>query len=216
MSAALISVFILVSSLALLGLWFRQACRAILQSPKKKEFSPAVASVVRPGTMPDSAEARGADPLWVGLEHDYRALTYLLGKTSKGPAARACYNHALLRLDFHLLRFAMRARYLLGADYWRAGLEEMAGVLTYFANVVGERLQVSLNLLEPCWAAAGDRSAPALAMCSYCKQVAFPTGDHAGKWMGAQRYLALGGQRAVALTHGVCPDCLDHLVRRAA
>jgi len=220
MPAEVISAFILASSALLVFFWLRSACHSILNKPFGKDYGAEVARAIRfeyitlrkllgeePARVTDCGSRMAA------LERDYKALTYLLRKTTTVP--RNGYSHAehLLILDFHLLRLWARLKVFLAVDNWRTSLLEMTSILAYFGQVVGQRMHSSVSLFQPHFAMAGEAPPPHLGMCSYCRNVRVSTGRAAGKWVTAEKYYKLGGSGSVVLSHGICDQCLQHVVK---
>ncbi len=93
-------------------------------------------------------------------------------------------------------------------------LADMTQVLEYFTQVVGQRLQASMSVFTA--VPAGGGSAPLLGMCSYCRYVRPATENSTEKWIPTDRYRQMGGTTGVVLSHGICPECFDHLVKPAS
>jgi hypothetical protein len=223
MSAEFVSAFILVSSAGLVFFWLRSACQTILRTRFAQDYGVEVARGVpveyhqiRTLLRESPATLAGCDDPLDSLERDYKALTYLLRKTSTTPVGHYSSSERLLILDFQLLRFWVRLKCLLALNNWRTGLLEMATILEYFGNVLGQRLRTSLNLLAPQPAMAGTASGPFVNACSYCRNVCFPAGRSGARWVTAKKYLRLGGEKGVILSHGICPPCLRNIVRQPA
>ena len=145
--ATLVSVLILVVSASMLVFWLRSASRSILRERFAQNYSAEVAEAnqleflaVRkalsdgPEGSVDYANSLGA------LERDYEALTYLLRNAATVNVGRYTRRERLLVLDFQLLRVWVRMKRVLGLSSWQSGLVEMATILEYFGNVVGQRL----------------------------------------------------------------------------
>lgn len=147
MSATFVSVFILISSLALLFLWARSVTRSILETPFQQDYSREVAEANRleflnvrqalGGELDQSSDFRDA---LSALERDYEALSYLLRNAATLHVGRYTRAERLLIFDFHLLRVWARFSRLLGFQAWRSSLRRMTTILEYFGNVVGQRL----------------------------------------------------------------------------
>jgi hypothetical protein len=140
-------VLILGVSAFMLVFWLRSASRSILRERFEQNYSAEVAEAnnlefltVRsaladgPEDSLDYANSLGA------LERDYEALTYLLRNAATVHVGRYTRRERLLVLDFQLLRVWVRIKRTLGLSSWRSSLVEMATILEYFGNVVGQRL----------------------------------------------------------------------------
>jgi hypothetical protein len=142
--ATLVSVLILAISAFMLVFWLRSASRSILRERFEQNYSTEVAEANNleflsalsdgPEESLDYASSLGA------LERDYEALTYLLRNAATVHVGRYTRRERLLVLDFQLLRVWVRIKRTLGLSSWRASLVEMATILEYFGNVVGQRL----------------------------------------------------------------------------
>lgn len=217
-SSVFTSLFILGSSGVLLLFWLHTASRSLRRRSFEQDYAAEVTRAVylkyeslrqalRSGAGRPAAVR--ADALnW--LERDYQALQYLLQRTAASASGPHAHGLALLMFDFHLLRLWVRVMRLLSARAWRCGLAEMIGTLEYFGNVVGQRLQGSTRLLTPAW--LGPAEGPLLGICSYCRHVRV-TGESSGeRWVPAETYQQEGRPTPV-LSHGICPDCFEHLVK---
>lgn len=147
MSATFVSVFILVSSLAVLFFWLRAACRAILQEKFEQDYSENVAAAnqlefleIRRALQESPEDIANYTGALTALERDYEALTYLLGNAGTVDVGKYTRGERLLMLDFQLLRVWVRLKRLVGVREWRSNLLEMTEILSYLGNVMGQRL----------------------------------------------------------------------------
>lgn len=147
MSPTFISVSILVISGIGLLFWLRMACGSVLQKRFERDYSADVAEAnqleylaIGRALREYSDEIADYAELLNALERDYEALTYLLRNAATVHLGRYTQAERLLILDFQLLRVWVRVKRLLGWQSWRSGLIEMATVLEYFGNTVGQRL----------------------------------------------------------------------------
>jgi len=145
--ATLVSVLILVVSASMLVFWLRSASRSILRERFEQNYSAEVAEAnqleflaVRKALSDGSAEDADYASSLGALERDYEALTYLLRNAATVNVGRYTRRERLLVLDFQLLRVWVRMKRVLGLSSWQSGLVEMATILEYFGNVVGQRL----------------------------------------------------------------------------
>jgi hypothetical protein len=229
MSAVLVSLFILGASVAALVVWVHGACQAIYTTRFEQDYSEPVARALQlqyasvrqalwkkealggKPALSERSESNGKrDPLGA-LQRDYQALTYLMRRISCSRSGPYSNKLRLLRLDFQLLRLATGALRLLSADAWRATLVDMTRVLEYFSQVTGQRLQASASLFAA--VPAGGPGSTLLGICSYCRYVRTPAENSTEKWMPSESYQEKGGSTDVVLSHGICPECFDHLVR---
>lgn len=145
--ATLVSVLILVISAFMLVFWLRSASRSILRERFEQNYSAEVAEAnqleylaVRQALSDGSSEDADYAGSLGALERDYEALTYLLRNAATVNVGRYTRRERLLVLDFQLLRVWVRTKRTLGMSSWQSGLVEMATILEYFGNVVGQRL----------------------------------------------------------------------------
>lgn len=147
MSATVVSVFILGSSILLLALWLRSATQSILRQRFEHRYSEEVAEAnqleflaIREALRGNPAAVSEHDDVLDALERDYEALSYLLRNAATLHVGRYSPSERLLLLDFQLLRLRARIARALGVGNWRSVLLEMTTILEYFGNVVGQRL----------------------------------------------------------------------------
>jgi len=147
MSATVVSLFILLSSLALLVLWVKSATRSILRTDFQQDYSREVAEAnqlqflsIRQALQENSDQGDDFHGALSSLERDYEALSYLLRNAATLNVGRYTQAERLLVFDFQLLRAWVRFSRAVGWRSWRLGLLQMTGILEYFGNVVGQRL----------------------------------------------------------------------------
>ncbi|MFQ5695942.1 MAG: hypothetical protein ACE5HB_08130 [Terriglobia bacterium] len=146
MSATVVSFFILGFSAFGLLLWLRSAARSVLAHRFEQDYSTDVAEAnqleyleVR-RLLGRAAGVADYQELLTALQRDYEALTYLLRNAATLHVGRYTRAERLLILDFHLLRLWVGTKRAVGAETWRANVQEMVSILEYFGNVVGQRL----------------------------------------------------------------------------
>jgi hypothetical protein len=208
-------LLILASALAFLIFWFRQTCTWLLRNQpplesrqEELEAERAPVRVFRQALRSSFVGAADPRAQLAALEEDFRALGYLLRRTSPNRFLRHSRCEGMLILDFRLTRFALRLRTLLRRPDGQTGFERLYDILDYFTAVVRERLLAAVHSFEPLPVYAGG--APQLTVCSYCWHVR-PEAE--GKWVAARRFQQGSEAGAVVLSHGICPDCYEHLVR---
>jgi hypothetical protein len=197
--------------------WIHGACQAIYGTRFEQDYSASVvralqlqfASVRQTLRTKEVPAGQQRDPV-DALRRDYQALTYLMRRISCSRSGPYAAKLRLLRLDFQLLRLATGVLRLLSADAWRATLVDMTRVLEYFSQVTGQRLQASASLFA---AVPAGGSASLLGICSYCRYVRTPVEESSEEWMPSESYQEMGGSTEVTLSHGICPECFDHLVK---
>ncbi len=86
------------------------------------------------------------------------------------------------------------------------------GGLLVQALVVSEELRPPVDLFDFAALGVAARSRPILpmlTMCSSCQNVRFPpnSAEGSGEWITAEDYYRKGGDSAVHVSHGLCPEC---------
>ncbi|MGH9863319.1 MAG: hypothetical protein ACRD35_07845 [Candidatus Acidiferrales bacterium] len=147
MSAAFVSVSILVISMAMLVLWLRSASQSVLRRRFEQDYSAEVAEAnqlefltIRRALSSVPEEVADYRGMLAALERDYQALSYLLRNAATVHVGRYSRAERLLIMDFRLLAFSVLLSRTLGWRGWRSSLLEMTTILQYFGNVVGQRL----------------------------------------------------------------------------
>ena len=140
----IVSVLILVTSLALCLFYLQGTCRTILNREFQREYFRSVVNasrleflvvrdgINRPQGQVDYSEARTA------LTCDYLALTYLL-KNAVSVARKYSRQERLLMLYFRGVLMVLSVSHLLRLNEKRAILK-LTSILQYFANTLGERV----------------------------------------------------------------------------
>jgi hypothetical protein len=140
----IVSVLILVTSLALCLFYLQGTCRTILNREFQREYFRSVVNasrleflvvrdgINRPQGQVDYSEVRTA------LTCDYLALTYLL-KNAVSVARKYSRQERLLMLYFRGLLMVLSVSHLLRLNEKRAILK-LTSILQYFANTLGERV----------------------------------------------------------------------------
>lgn len=137
-----------------------------------------------------------------------------------GKEVRACYQRcfaAILDERLEFIRVMSRcdtpaARRRLWITMRPVQFRRRVGGLLVQALVVSEELRPPVDLFDCAAlgvAAASRPVLPMLTMCSCCQNVRFPPGsaECAGEWITAEDYYRNGGDTAVHVSHGLCPDC---------
>ncbi len=134
----LASVLISFVSLVLFVYWFRYTCVFLLQNRADGKFALAVAAANRLSFLEvrqrlSFVQASSAmDELQSALERDYQILHYLL-EHSSGQGYHSL-ERRLMTLDYKLMRLWYRLVRRSSTNQARLALEEMSGILGYFAQ----------------------------------------------------------------------------------
>jgi hypothetical protein len=142
----LVSLFILLFSLAALVYWLRDTIVTILDSQSATAEAVRLAEANRlefplvRQALEAAAELGQYGRLAESLRHDFLALTYLLRFAATVNVGRYSREEQLLVVDFHL----MRVLYTIGSTFSprlaRFALVEMTSVLEHFAGVMSRRM----------------------------------------------------------------------------
>ena len=139
-----VTTLVLTVSTALLFFYFQVACQKILRRRFTQEYFQTIVNANRLEflSLQRSIEDFGASVeysrLTVTLKRDFLVLTYLL-KNASNVYQRCTYEERLLILYFRVLYGCLVARHWLRLREDSAVLN-LAAILQYFANVVGERI----------------------------------------------------------------------------
>jgi hypothetical protein len=115
------SILITVVSLVLLTYWFRYSCLLLLRSHEQQP-----------------SEVQGdLDPVCRAVERDYRLLIYLC-RHAAGLADQSLEDRILI-LDFKLMRIWYRLTRTLAPTQARSALSEMAAVVAFLGQKIGEQ-----------------------------------------------------------------------------
>jgi hypothetical protein len=90
------------------------------------------------GAAPTALEAA-----YDGLDRDYRVVVYLLQHAANFQPSKESFEHWVLRCDYHLMGVWYHLTRSLSASLARRALLEMAAIINYMANSMGERVAVS-------------------------------------------------------------------------
>jgi hypothetical protein len=141
----LVGAIIAVSSLAFLLGWFRYSCGLILSAKPARDYTPEVAAANELGflevqqDLPHANERRALDTLRQRLERDYHLLSYLLAHSPALHTGSESFEQRMIMLDFELMKAYYVLASMLSRSVARRALQEMAQVVCYFANMMGQR-----------------------------------------------------------------------------
>ncbi len=132
-------------SLGLLIYWFRYTCRLILSAKPARDYTHEVAAANElrfleiQQDLPYVQGRRQLDDLQKTLERDYRLLSFLLGHTASLHAETDIVEQKMLMLHFNLVKTYYALVCVISQSKGRRAIQEMAGVVSHFANRMGER-----------------------------------------------------------------------------
>jgi hypothetical protein len=138
-------MFMIAVSVVLFVYWFRYTCLLILSARPARDYSAqvAIANELRypevQRALASATESGYLENLQNDLERDYRLLTYLLQHGARFQAVSQILEQRMLMLYFHIMKLRCALSRIAPVLERRKALEEMASVLGYFANQMGER-----------------------------------------------------------------------------
>ncbi len=144
-----VSIVILGFSVLLFLYWFRYTCLLILSTKTAKDYTTQVAAAnqlefpaIRAHLKHAVAEG-GMDSLQRSLEKDYQLLTGLLRHAAQFQVGGLSLEQRMLMVDYQAMKvwFALTRRFSKAA-YAQQALQEMADIVSHFANAMGERAAV--------------------------------------------------------------------------
>lgn len=135
-------------SLAFLACWFRYSCGLILRSRSSRTFATYVAELNGLSFLDIESQLSHSDggPLakWHdALVSDYRFISYLLFHASEYSFNEQSTEIRILMLDFAVLRLWFPVCRMFSEPLACGALREMAAILIYIANGMGERVAYS-------------------------------------------------------------------------
>jgi len=143
------SLIIIGFSVLLFLYWFRYSCLLILSTKTTRDYTTEVADANQlelpriQANLQSLASAEGLDGLRDSLDRDYRLITSLLRHAAEFEMGGVSIEERMLMVDFHVMRVAYAAAHRLSRfSYAQKALEEMADIVSHFANAMGERSAV--------------------------------------------------------------------------
>ena len=140
-----ISTIMIIVSTGLLIYWFRYSCRLILSAKPAHDYTEEVAAANElrfleiQQDLPFVRGRRQLDNLQKSLERDYRVLSFLLRHTEALHAETDFLEQNMLMLHFNLMKAYYALICAISQAKGRRAIQEMAKVVSHFANCMGER-----------------------------------------------------------------------------
>ena len=140
-----VSAIMIAVSVGLLIYWFRYTCRLILRARPARDYTQAVAAANElrfleiQMELPHVQGRLQLDNLQKTLERDYRLLSFLLRHTASLHAETDFVEQNILTLHFTLTKAYYAFVSAISQSEARRAIQEMAGVVSHFANRMGER-----------------------------------------------------------------------------
>jgi len=139
---AVISLIIIVVSLALFAYWFRYSCLLILSAQTTQDYAGVVAkasglSVLELQDELNSGQPVDLDQVQVALVQDYERVQRLLRRAHAIDDHLSAPERFMLQLDYRLMSVYARLTAAKRPEQARAALLEQCSILSHFANAAG-------------------------------------------------------------------------------
>jgi hypothetical protein len=137
----IVTLIITVSSVLMLGYWFRYSCLLILSAETTRDYAADIATANQLSFLQVQAELRDQQPadlnrLQASLDRDLAVVTYLIqnasGQGEWGMEAR------MLKLNYRLMSTWCSVSQRFSPEAGRRALDEMSMIVSHFANSLGE------------------------------------------------------------------------------
>jgi hypothetical protein len=138
----IVTLIITVSSVLMLGYWFRYTCLLILSAKTTRDYAADIAIANQLSFLQVQAELRDRQPadlnrLQASLDRDLAVVTYLIqnasGQGEWGMEAR------MLKLNYRLMSTWCSVSQRFSPEAGRRALDEMSMIVSHFANSLGEQ-----------------------------------------------------------------------------
>ncbi len=138
----IVTLIITVSSVLMLGYWFRYSCLLILSAETTRDYAADIATANQLSFLQVQAELRDQQPadlnrLQASLDRDLAVVTYLIqnasGQGEWGMEAR------MLKLNYRLISTWCSVSQRFSPEAGRRALDEMSMIVSHFANSLGEQ-----------------------------------------------------------------------------
>ena len=139
----IVTLGITVSSVLMLGYWFRYSCLLILSAETTRDYAADIATANQLSFLQVQAELRDQQPadlnrLQASLDRDLAVVTYLIqnasGQGEWGMEAR------MLKLNYRLMSTWCSVSQRFSPEAGRRALDEMSMIVSHFANSLGEQV----------------------------------------------------------------------------
>jgi hypothetical protein len=138
----IVTLVITVSSVLMLGYWFRYSCLLILSAETTRDYAADIAtanqlSFLQVRTELRSQQSNDLNRLQASLDRDLAVVTYLIqnasGQGEWGMEAR------MLKLNYSLMSTWCSVSQRFSPEAGRRALDEMSMIVSHFANALGEQ-----------------------------------------------------------------------------
>jgi len=138
----IVTLVITVSSVLMLGYWFRYSCLLILSAETIRDYASDIATANQLSFLQVQAELRDQQPadlsrLQASLDRDMAVVTYLIQHTS-GQGEWGMESR-MLQLNYRLMNTWCSVSQRFSPEAARRALDEMSMIVSHFANSLGEQ-----------------------------------------------------------------------------
>ena len=137
----IVTSIITVSSVLMLGYWFRYSCLLILSAQTTRDYAADIATANQLSFLKVQAQLRenpiDLDRLQSALNRDFAVVTYLIQNAS-GQGEWGMEDR-MLQLNYRLMGAWCSISRSFSPEAGRRALDEMSMIISHFANTMGER-----------------------------------------------------------------------------
>jgi hypothetical protein len=145
----IVSILIIVVSLALFSYWFRYTCVLILSAKTSRDYAAEIANANQLRFLETRThllrgpKAIQLDQVYESLDRDYTLITYLLRHASARLAVDHSLENHILMIDFRLMSAWYGIVHKVSRRKARGALLEMSSIVGHLANTMGERVSTT-------------------------------------------------------------------------
>ena len=137
----IVTLVITVSSVLMLGYWFRYSCLLILSAETTRDYAADIATANQLSFLQVRAEIRDQQPadlnrLQASLDRDLKVVTYLIQNAGQGEWGM---ESRMLQLNYRLMTTWCSFSQRFSVEAGRRALDEMSMIVSHFANSLGEQ-----------------------------------------------------------------------------
>jgi hypothetical protein len=137
----IVTSVITVSSVLMLGYWFRYSCLLILSAQTTRDYAADIATANQLSFLQVQAQLRqnpvDLDRLQAALDRDFAVVTYLIQNAS-GQGEWGMEDR-MLQMNYRLMGAWCSISRSFSPEAGRRALDEMSMIISHFANAMGER-----------------------------------------------------------------------------
>ena len=141
----IVTLVITVSSVLMLGYWFRYSCLLMLSAETTRDYASEIATANQLSFLQVRTELRDQQPadlsrLQASLDRDLSVVTYLIQNASG--QGEWGMEERMLQLNYRLMSTWCSISQRFSPEAGRRALDEMSMIVSHFANSLGERAAV--------------------------------------------------------------------------